>query len=424
VPSVGIVIPLDYQIQSYNASDIAFVGLSGDPGTLATIDLATGANQTVTVVPGGVDGLATSLGDNGYPTYVCVVSPTTAYFLSVGDPVANSRDSVGLPKGFGSYQSNPIFDLDSNLMIISSSSGTSIAINAALGTDPISWHASPSPLPSAISGPLLIVNAATGGPAVTFVTSGSVLDVYSTDGVDENPLPPELKTPSGNIYVFGTNNYGQDVWSQYIASFGWDWAIGLSVAAGIMVLSVLVAMFIGYVGNWVASVVETLTLVLFLLPGLALLIVVASIVGPNFYYTLGVLTFVGWPFTAITLIGVVRQIKSRTFIEAARISGASTLQILRRHMLPNMTPLVAFFTAVSIGGAVTVFSTLQFLGIAELTIPTWGGMLQPLLSDFYLALEAPFWIWPPTLTLTGFVFAFVFVSRGLDEVVNPRIRAR
>jgi peptide/nickel transport system permease protein len=174
----------------------------------------------------------------------------------------------------------------------------------------------------------------------------------------------------------------------------------------------------------VASVVETLTLVLFLLPGLALLIVVASIVGPNFYYTLGVLTFVGWPFTAITLIGVVRQIKSRTFIEAARISGASTLQILRRHMLPNMTPLVAFFTAVSIGGAVTVFSTLQFLGIAELTIPTWGGMLQPLLSDFYLALEAPFWIWPPTLTLTGFVFAFVFVSRGLDEVVNPRIRAR
>ena len=89
-----------------------------------------------------------------------------------------------------------------------------------------------------------------------------------------------------------------------------------------------------------------------------------------------------------------------------------------------MTPLVAFFTALAIGGAVTAFSTLQFLGLAELTIPTWGGMLEPVLGNYFFAIRAPWWIWPPTIALTMFVFAFIFVSRGLDAVVNPRIRAR
>ncbi|MCI4323690.1 MAG: ABC transporter permease [Thermoplasmata archaeon] len=422
LPDVGIVVPFLDQ-DSFSAADVLFLGLAGSPGSVVDANLTSGAITTVTTVPGGVDGVATS-GDAGYPTYVCVVSPTTVYMLNGPKAVANSADGLGLPQGSGTYETDPLYDQNSNLMIVSTSTGLSIAINAALGTDPIQWKLAPNPLPSAISPPLLVYNALKGGLAVAFVTSGSILDLYSTVGTDDNPLPPEFHTPSGNIYVFGTNSAGNDVWSQFVASFVWDWEIGLAVAAGIILVSVLVAMFIGYVGNWAAAVVETLTLVLFLLPGLALLIVVASIVGASFVNTLLVLTFVSWPFTAITLIGVVRQIKSRTFIEAARVSGASTVQILRRHMLPNMTPLLAYFTALSIGGAATAFSTLQFLGIAQLTIPTWGGMLQPMLDNFYFALEAPWWIWPPTIALTMFVFAFVFVSRGMDEVVNPRLRAR
>ncbi len=417
------VVPFAYEIGP-SAADLAMVALTGSTPSVDYAYLSNGTTEEVTSVPAPVVGIGTEEGSSGYPSYVAISTASTTYILDGPGIQASSANAVPAPSGFGTYGFSPIYDVDSNLMILTSTTGNSIAVSATLGKDPIEWRATMSPAAAAISQPLFFLNSKYGKSAFAFTTTGGRLVAFSTSGVDENPIPPTLKAPSGNAYLFGTNIYGQDVWSQWIQSFVWDWEIGLAVTAGIMLIAVLVAMFIGYISNWVATVVETVTLVLFLLPGLALLIVIASILGASFANVVLVLTFVGWPYTAFTLIGVVRQVKSRTFVEAARASGARTLQILRRHMLPNMTPLLAYFTALSVGGAATALSTLQFLGVAPLTISTWGGMLQPMFGNYYLLVRAPFWVWPPTIALTMFVFAFVFVSRGLDEVVNPRIRAR
>lgn len=420
---IGTIIPFDYQVGYLAASSVAFVALEGAPGTAETVSLDTGSVRLFATVPGGISGLTTSYGSSGLPTYVIVQTGTTAYFIVGGNVAALAADAVALPTGFGTFESNPLYIPDSGIADLTSSAGYSFGVSTSLGPYPIQWHIAFSPA-AEVAAPILLINSATGRESIAFVTSSNELVVYAATGTDDNPLPPTFHAPSGNIYPFGTNTVGNDLFSQWAASFPYDWAIGLAVAGGIMLISVVAAMFIGFVSGWAAAFVETLTLVLFLTPGLALLIVVASIAGPSFFNIILVLTFVGWPFTALTLIGVVKSVRSRTFIEAARVSGAGTLQILRRHMLPNMTPLLAYFTALSIGGAVVGLSTLQFLGVAPLTIPTWGGMLQPLFDNFYLAAEAPWWIIPPTVTLTAFVFAFIFVSRGLDEVVNPRVRRR
>ncbi len=422
-PSVAPVIPSAYQI-SYANSNLAFLALGGSAPAVVAVNLQTASVQLVTPLPAPVVGIATSAGETGYPSSVTVTTASRAYFLNSPTAVAGPSNAIAAPAGFGSFVYDPTYDDAGNLMVLTGSTGDSIAVTATLGTDPIQWRATLSPAATAVSAPVIFLNPASGKNVFAFTTSGNRLEAFATTGTDENPLPPTLKSPSGNVYLFGTNTYGNDLWSQWVASFAWDWEIGLAVALGIMAIAVLVAMFIGYVSNWVATVVETVTLVLFLLPGLALLIVVAAILGASFLNIILVLTFVGWPFTAFTLIGVVRQVKARTFVEAARVSGARTMQILRRHMLPNMTPLLAYFTALSVGGAATALSTLQFLGVAPLTIPTWGGMLQPMFGNYYLLVRAPWWVWPPTIALTMFVFAFVFVSRGLDEVVNPRIRPR
>ncbi len=422
--SVGPIIPYDDQLQAFNRTDVALLATGGDSPVVDALYLSNGTSFLVTAMPAPVVGLATSTGEAGFPANLAVSTASLTYFLGGANPTATAADALSGLTGFGPLGFNPVYDASGNLMIVTSTTGNSYAVRASLGANPIQWRAHLSPSASAVGAPVVFLNAATGKPAIAFSTSTNRLEAYAMVGTDENPLPPTFNAPSGNIYIFGTNTYGNDLWSQWIASFVWDWEIGLAVTAGIMAVAVLTAMFIGYISNWVAAAVETVTLVLFLLPGLALLIVVASILGASFLNIIAVLTLVGWPYTAFTLIGVVRQVKSRTFVEASRASGARTLQILRRHMLPNMTPLLAYFTALSVGGAATALSTLQFLGVAPLTIPTWGGMLEPMFGNYYLVLRAPFWVWPPTIALTMFVFAFVFVSRGLDEVVNPRIRAR
>jgi len=432
--NVGPVIPANYQLLYFNPSFVAFVAAGGSTPSVQTVALGTGATTLVTNVPANVTGLAVSAGSSGYPSYVTVQTASTAYFLLGKGAVADSASAISLPSQYGPYPYNPVYAPSQGIMVLTGLTGRAIAVKATLGPYPFTWTIAPDETPTAVSAPVLMTNSYDTRTAVAYAMQFPArspgagifneIIMYSTTGVDNNPLPPTLHSPSGNVYLFGTNIYGNDVWSQWVASFVPDWEVGIAVAIGVMAIAVVTAMFIGFTGGWLSSVVETLTLAIFLIPGLALLIVVASIAGPSFTNIVLVLTLVGWPFTTFTLIGVVKSIRTRTFIDASRVSGAGTLQILRRHILSNMTPLLVYFMALTIGGAVTGLSTLQFLGVAPLTIQTWGGMLEPVLGNFYLAVQAPWWILPPTITLAMFVFAFIFVSRGLDDVVNPRIRPR
>jgi peptide/nickel transport system permease protein len=418
---IPIHIPKDYQL-SLSPGDMAFVA-SGE--TYYGVYLSNGTAVKVFTTPSPITGYSSSYGSSGFPAYSIVLTSRNLYLISGINKLINANSRIALPAVGGRFFNSPIYAPDTSAFLISSSNGFITAVSALGGKDAYQWHAKYSSSPSIVSStPILVKDSSTGEDTIAFITNSNFLVLYSTTGIDINPIPPTLHAPSGNIYLFGTNIYGQDVWSQWVASFVYDWEIGIFVALGIILISVVFAMVVGYLGGFIGSVVETISLVIFLIPFIALLIVMASVLGPSLTNIIIVLTVVGWPFTTFTLIGVVRSIKSHTFIEAARVSGAKSMQILRRHFLSNMTPLLAYFTAVGIGGAVAGVSTLQFLGVAPLDISTWGAMLNATLSNFFLAARAPWWILPPSIALTAFIFAFVFVSRGLDEVVNPRLRRR
>ncbi|MBX8631633.1 MAG: ABC transporter permease [Thermoplasmata archaeon] len=416
---IPIHVPRDYQLGIVSGS-MAFVA-SGN--YFYGFSLSNGTAVKVYQTASPVTGYSSSYGSSGFPAYTAVFTSSDMYILSNVNKLLNSNSIIPVPKGEGKYFSTPSYAPDTSSFILSTGSGFLTAVSTQGGKDAFEWHAK---YPGVIttSSPALVKDSFSGEDTVAFITSSQYLVLYSTTGVDINPIPPTLHAPSGNVYLFGTNIYGQDVWSQWVASFVYDWEIGIAVAIGIIVISVVFAVIVGYLGGFIGSVVETVSLVIFLIPFIALLIVMSSVLGPSLTNIILVLTLVGWPFTTFTLIGVVRSIKSHAFIEAAKISGARSMQILRRHFLSNMTPLLAYFTAIGIGGAVAGVSTLQFLGVAPLDISTWGAMLNATLSNFFLAARAPWWILPPSIALTAFVFAFVFVSRGLDEVVNPRLRSR
>ena len=421
---VGAYVPYGYQI-GFNQFNKFYVS-SGN--SVYMVSAVTGNFSKITTVPSTVTGISSSqavaVPD---PQYFVVQTNKDLYFENGLSNYQQMFNPVALPAALkGTYTFSPVFNGNSRNFVAGTNFGDFIAIAPSSTRLTIKWHVSYSAISNdaQISSTVLIINSKTGAQSFAFMSSDGNLVVYSTSGQDINPFPPTLHSPSGNVYLLGTNTEGQDVWSQFIASFAPDWEVGIGVALVTIAISVVVAMIVGYLGGFIGSLFETISLVIFLIPFIALLIVIASILNPTLEGAIFVLSFVSWPFTTFTLIGLVRSIKSHSFVEAAKVSGARSMQILRRHMLSNMTPLLAYLTAVNIGGAVAAIATLQFLGVVSLTTITWGAMLQPVLNNFYFAAIAPWWILPPSIALTMFIFAFVFVSRGMDEVVNPRLRRR
>ncbi len=355
---------------------------------------------------------STSAGDSGNPTY---------YAVSLGDNhvlVLNSKHVTleNAPAASGFTEINSV----SGHFMLSNGNGYIAYLVYLTSSNPYGWE---TLLHKSIDNTVNFLNPKTAKEAfITF--NGTNFMVYSTSGKDINPLPPTFHTVSGNIYPLGTTATGKDVWSEFIGAFSSDLYIGILVGIGVMLIALLVGMVIGYYTGIISSGIETFALAIFLIPGLPLLIVVASIVGPSLSGIIAILILLSWPFGAFTLIGMVRSIKSRTFIDAAITSGVGTLGILKNHMVKNVMPILIYQTAVGIGGAVAAISTLQILGIAPLNIPTWGGMLADFFKNYYLLLQAPWWFFPPIVAITLFIIAFIFISKGMDKIANPRAGAR
>ena len=406
-PVSDLYIPSAYQssTNSYNSA-FSVVG-----GYVYGVYLNNGTRYQVFDSGSNISAISSSSGGSGFPSLFVVVNTNENVSILSGPNSLSFSLKLTFPvTGIAQYSSNFIFyNLKGDYVYLEPATSHNILWAIALNTNS--------------TAPVIFLNPNTARESMALI-SGSIFHTYSTSPKDLNPIPPTFHTLSGQILPLGTTIHGEDVWSQFIGSFSTDLFIGIVVGVGILLISLLVGMVIGYYAGFISSGVETFALAIFLIPGLPLLIVVASIVGPSLYGLIAVLVALSWPFASFTLIGMVRSLKTRTFVDAAKVSGASTFQILRKHMIPNVTPILIYLTAINIGGAVAAVSTLQILGIAPLTVPTWGGMLSGYYSDFFALALAPWWFLPPIIALTLFIFAFIFIARGMDEVVNPRLGGR
>lgn len=423
---VGLQIPCQYQI-TYKKNNSAYFA-SGT--NLSRINLQTGNVSYVDNVHTDIVGISVTPGKSGPPSHILVAGGGVAVALSYNISGALSASTITLPPDSGNFSEPGVYDPVSNSIIVDSQKGNvlSFGLDCPLN-EPFSWSAGIPNNPAGVSAPLYFTDDATGVgeiAVVSYTSTYSYLSIYNSTAQSYTPTPPMAKTPSGNHFFLGTTTTGADVWSRFLEAFWSDWFFGISIGLLTIVLSVVVALYVGYKGKLVGSVLETFSLALFLVPSLALLIALASILpgNANFEDLILIVGLTGWPFAAFTLIGLVKGIKSRSYVEASRLFGSKTFPILRRHILPNIGPLLLYLLALSIGGGIGAVSGLEFLGLAPLEISTWGGMLNDLYDNYFQVANAPQWVFPPVIALTLFIVALIFISRGMDEVVNPRLRRR
>lgn len=236
----------------------------------------------------------------------------------------------------------------------------------------------------------------------------------------EQPAPPSWKHP------LGTDPLGRDVLSQLLRSTRSEFILGITAALTTVVIATTVGAVSAYYGGVVDTFFMRLADLIIALPGISLLIVLNAFFDLSLLqlgFLFGILG--GFGGTAIVLKSQALSIKVKPYIEAARVAGGSQFHIIFVHIVPNVIPLSLLFMMFTVTGAIFAEAVLSFFGLLDIRM-SWGIMISTANSGGYLLGGTKFWwlIVPAGASITLLSGAFYLVGRGLDEVVNPRLRRR
>jgi peptide/nickel transport system permease protein len=188
-------------------------------------------------------------------------------------------------------------------------------------------------------------------------------------------------------------------------------------------LGTLVGFTAGYRGGWVDDVLNMLTNVVLVIPTLAILIIVAAYLTIQSYAIEAVLIgMTSWPWAARAVRAQTFSLKTREFVDIARLSGRNTGQIIRTEIAPNMSSYLFMMFILLFGGAILIGASLDFLGLGPSTSISLGLMMNNAFLSSALLLGLWWWFIPPGIGIIAIVGGLYVMNVGLDEIFNPRLR--
>jgi peptide/nickel transport system permease protein len=229
--------------------------------------------------------------------------------------------------------------------------------------------------------------------------------------------------PPSRQHWLGTTGQGQDVFRQVVWGSRVSLWIGFSVGLLTTLIGLVIGMTAGYLHGIADGILNMFTNVFLIIPGLPLLITLASFLPPGTVTVILVLTFTGWAWGARVFRSQTLSLGEKDFVSACVVSGEPTPYIIFLEILPNMLSLVvsSFFgaTAYTIGAD----AGLAFLGFENVNVVSWGTMLFWASNNSAL-LTGTWWTFvPPGLCIALVSFATTMLIYAMDEVTNPRLRS-
>jgi len=270
------------------------------------------------------------------------------------------------------------------------------------------------------------------GCFIVLAVIGPIVAPYSPTAIGPLAGPPSHGSTAptqlpGAHHLLGQTNIGSDVFSQLIA--GTRPTLLVAFLAGIIAtfLAVVVGITAGYVGGLVDEALSVLANVFLVIPALPLLIAVGAFLGPtrtsNPLIIGVVIALTGWAWGARVMRAQAMSMRSRDFVEAARVSGESVWRIIMAEIMPNLTPVIASSFLFTTLYAIGTYVGLGFLTVVGAGVDyNWGTMLFDATSSS--AVESGFWWWyiPPGIAIALLGTSLALINFGIDEFINPRLR--
>ena len=244
------------------------------------------------------------------------------------------------------------------------------------------------------------------------------------DGTLVTKATGAVLAPPSSSYWLGTDQSGRSVLTLLIWGARVSLLVGLFATLISMVLGTVLGIASGFLGGWVGSVLFRLTEWFLVVPFVPFALVLATLLGGSLYTIGFVIGVTSWPGTALLIRAQTLSIRNRPYMERAQVLGAGNLHQMRRHILPNVMPMVFANTTLTVAGAILAETTLSFLGLGDPSRVSWGTMLDQAFSNGALTLGAWWFLFPPGICVILVVLSFTLVGQALEEIFNPRLRDR
>ena len=218
--------------------------------------------------------------------------------------------------------------------------------------------------------------------------------------------PPSAKHP------LGADSAGRDVLSRLL------WATRYSLAGALVALIVAAiigvtgGLFAGYYGKWFDSVSSWLTSLLMALPGIVVLLAARAVIGPSLWASMVIFGIILSPAFFRLVYASVTAVRNELYVDAARVSGLGDGSIIGRHILTVVRAPVIIQAAMVTGIAIAVQAGLDFLGLGDMNIPTWGSMLNDGFANIYKDPSLMLW---PSLAIALTCIALTLLANAMRD---------
>ncbi len=245
-----------------------------------------------------------------------------------------------------------------------------------------------------------------------------LLSKYNPKKVDVYAI---LKGPSAKHFL-GTDSAGRDVWSRLTYSTQFSLSAAALAVVIALVIGVISGLIAGYFGGWFDNVASWLTSLIMALPGLVVLLAAASVLGPSVWIAMTIFGVLLSPAYYRLVYTTVRGVRSELYVDAARVSGLSDFRIISRHVLGVVRAPIVIQTGIVAAIAIAIQSGLQFLGLGDMSTPSWGAMLT---DGFGKLFSLPLLLlWPSIMIAAATLSLAIFANAVRDELERTGPRSR
>lgn len=227
-------------------------------------------------------------------------------------------------------------------------------------------------------------------------------------------------SPPSNDHLLGTDSMGQDIWTRLLFGARTSLLVAASVALLASSLSVLIGASSALVGGLYERFWMRIVDVMICLPTIIVMILIAAYFRPNLPLLILLISAFSWPGGARIVRSQVLTLKERMHIYAARTFGADQRHILKNHIVPDISPIIASMMIQDARRAVFMEAGLAFLGVSDPLIISWGKMMNQALAFTYLDVWK-WWLLPTGILLSLTLVSLSFLGVSLEAAMDPRL---